>query len=168
MTKVGAASAVPLWEPKVGDTAEPYDNLRDIAAAARERGKGAMSEETGKRLKAQKKRITAYLSSKNINARAAARREAVTKRSKRFADVSNKGKGKGDMIKSVFKTAQLNHNIGWARRADGSLADTPDALGEVVKDKFEHWFKSVISVEGRWGGAGCMGKDAGHGHQWNG
>ena len=110
-----------------------------------------MAEETGKRLKAQKKLITAYLSAKNINARAAARREAVTKRSKRFADVSNQGKGKGDMIKSVFKTAQLNHNIGWARRADGSLADTPDALGEVVKDKFEQWFKSVISVEGRWG-----------------
>ena len=88
----------------------------------------------------------------------------MTKRSKRFADVSNQGKGKGNMIKSVFKTAQLNHNIGWARRADGSLADTPDALGEVVKDKFEQWFKSVISVEGRWGGAGCMGKDVGHGH----
>ena len=55
------------------------------------------------------------------------------------------------MIKSVFKIAQLNHNIGWARRADGTLADTPDALGEVVKDKFEQWFKSVISVEGRRG-----------------
>ena len=52
-----------------------------------------MSEETGRRLKAQKKMITAYLSAKNINARAAARREAVTKRSKRFADVSNQGKG---------------------------------------------------------------------------
>ena len=68
--------------------------------------------------------ITAYLSAKNINARAAARREAVTKRSKTFADLNNQGNGKGDMIKSVFKTAQLNHNIGWARRVDGSLADS--------------------------------------------
>ena len=92
-----------------------------------------------------------YLSHKNVNARAAARREAVTARSKRFADTSNQGKGKGDMIKSVFKTGQLSQNIGWARRPDLTLADTPDALGEVVKDKFEQWFKSVISVEGRWG-----------------
>ena len=125
MKKVGAASTVPLWEQKEGDRAEEYDNLRDIAAAAREWTTGLpMTEETGKRLKAQKQKITAYLSTKNINARAAARREAVTTRSKRFADVSNQGKGKGDMIKSVFKTAHLNHNIGWARRADGSLADT--------------------------------------------
>ena len=72
-------------------------------------------------------------------------------RSKRFADTSNHGKGKGAIMKSMFKTAQLNHSIGWARRADGTLADTPDALGEVVKDKFEQWSKSVISVEGRWG-----------------
>ena len=156
MKKVGAASTVPLWEQTEGESVDEYDNLRDIADAAREEATELpMAEETGKRLKAKNQKITAYLSNKNINARAAARREAVTTRSKRVADASNQAKGKGDnvMIKSVFKTAQLNRNIGWARRADGTLADTPDALGEdlVAKDKFEQWFKSVMRVEGRWG-----------------
>ena len=55
MKNVGASSVVPLWEPTVGDRVETYDNLRDISEAARERAPGvAMSEETGRRLKAQK------------------------------------------------------------------------------------------------------------------
>ena len=152
MMRVGAASPVPLWEQKEGEREARYDNLRDIADAAKEGATGVpMSEETQKRLKAQKQKIATYLPNKNIDARTTARREAVTARSKRFADTSNQGnsKGKGGMVKSVFKTAQLSQNIGWARRADGSLADTPDALGEVVKDKFEQWFQSVIGVEGR-------------------
>ena len=31
---------VPLWEPKAGDRVETYDNLRDIAEAAREGATG--------------------------------------------------------------------------------------------------------------------------------
>ena len=90
MRKVGAASSVPLWEQKEGNSEAEYDNLRDIAEAAREGATGVpMSEETKKRLKAQTQTITTYLSNKNVNARAATRRDAVTTRSKRFADTSN-------------------------------------------------------------------------------
>ena len=62
MKKVGAASSVPLWEQKEGDSAAEYDNLRGIAEAAREGATGLpIAEEIGKRLKAQKQKITTYL-----------------------------------------------------------------------------------------------------------
>ena len=40
MKKVGAASAVPLWEQKEGESAAGYGNLRDIAEAASEGATG--------------------------------------------------------------------------------------------------------------------------------
>ena len=65
LKKVGATSVVPLWETKAEERAEAYDNLQDIAEAAREGETGVtMAEETGRRLKAQKQMITAYLSAK--------------------------------------------------------------------------------------------------------
>ena len=51
----------------------------------------------------------------------------------------------------MFKEHRESHELAWARRADGSLADSPEALGELVAEKFQSWFASTTPVEKRWG-----------------
>jgi hypothetical protein len=93
--------------------------------------------------------VNKYLTKTAIKERRDARKIAYDKRNEWFDDVT--GKGKGKFLKSVFKTARKNHALAWARRKDGTLAATPQELGECVKDKFESWFASVVPVEERWG-----------------
>ena len=57
----------------------------------------------------------------------------------------------GKAIRSIFNTHQTRTSLDWARRKDGSVADTPESLGECIAEKYEKWFKSVVSVTERFG-----------------
>ena len=121
------------------------DDLQDMAETLRT----TPTKKALARLSAQEAIITAYLSRKNAYEAAKQKTEAAKRRNAHF-DTPD-GKGLGSFLSSVFKTARTNHNLAWARREDGTLADTPEAIGTLVKDKFEKWFATVVPVEERWG-----------------
>ena len=100
-------------------------------------------------LEAQHSAVRAYLKPKMVAARRAAIQAALKGRNELFEE--EQGRGKGAWLRSVFKEHRESHELAWARRADGSLADTPESLGELVAKKFQNWFASTTPVEVRWG-----------------
>ena len=97
----------------------------------------------------QYEKVREYLKPKEVAARNEAIKAGIKARNDMFSEPQ--GKGKGRWLKSVFKEHRDNHQLAWARRTDGSLADTPEELGELVANKFRSWFASVTPVEQRWG-----------------
>ena len=121
------------------------DDLKDMSTTLRT----TPTKDALARLSAQDTIITKFLSRKNAYESAKQKTEAVKRRNAKFD--TPLGKGLGSFLSSVFKTARTNHNLAWARREDGTLADTPEAIGALVKEKFEKWFATVVPVEERWG-----------------
>ena len=83
----------------------------------------------------------------------AARKAAIAAKSKarRGLFEAPGGTGKGSWLQRVFKTTPKSHSLAWVRKPDGTLADTPEELAEVVTAKYTAWFSSVTTVEERWG-----------------
>jgi len=126
------------------------DNLQGVAADLHT----VPTEDTIARLVAQRDKADRFLKTSNANETSKQKRQAVKARHEQFN--TPKGKGLKKFLNSVFKTPRKNHNLAWARRPDGTLADTPEELGQLVKQKFEAWFASVTPVEERWGSWGRM------------
>ena len=121
------------------------DDFKELATSIR----STPTEDTLARLRKQETTLNKFLSRKNAYEAAKQKTEAAKKRNAKF-DLPE-GKGLGSFLTSVFKTARTNHNLAWARREDGTLADTPEAIGQLVKEKFEKWFATVVPAEERWG-----------------
>ena len=60
------------------------------------------------------------------------------------------------VIRSIFHAFQKRESLEWARRPDGSLAETESELGNLASDKFKDWFASVVPVESRWAPGGTQ------------
>lgn len=108
--------------------------------------------ETKKALENQKRQLDHFLKPRQRKARAEKMRKARKRRDDNYKKEQNKGMG--NFLNSVFKTMNTQHNLAWARREDGTLADTPEEVGELVRKKFEAWFSSIIPMEERWGDKG--------------
>ena len=61
------------------------------------------------------------------------------------------GKGKGKVLRSIFRASREYEELTWARREDGTLATAHEDVERTVRSFFEKWFKSRVSVEDRWG-----------------
>ena len=85
------------------------------------------TENTIARLVAQRDKADKFLKASNANESGKHKRQAVKARYEHFN--TPKGKGLKKFLNSVFKTPRKNHNLAWARRPDGTLADTPEEQG---------------------------------------
>ena len=61
------------------------------------------------------------------------------------------GKGKGKVLRSIFRASREYEELTWARREDRTLATAHEDVERTVRSFFEKWFKSRVSVEERWG-----------------
>ena len=77
---------------------------------------------------------------------------AVKARNDNFGQAD--GKGKGKVLKSIFRAAREYDELTWARREDGTLASAQEEVEHTVRTFFEKWFQSRVSVEERWGTRG--------------
>ena len=101
------------------------------------------------RLKQQKEEIIKHRTAertKELRERVA---EAVKKRNENFEEKS--GKGKGRVLASIFRKRREQHSLHWVRNNKGTLDSTPEGVSKTVKEFFEAWFKSRVSVKDRWG-----------------
>ena len=102
-----------------------------------------------RRAKSQLDVLKQYLSQKEVRARAEAISEAAKKRKGWFEDPT--GKGRGSLIKQIFKTSRVSNDLTWARKQDGTLASSPEDVAQLVRSYFEEWMASRVSVQTRWG-----------------
>jgi hypothetical protein len=91
------------------------------------------------------KAIASVINSRTQSVISKQAREAIKKREE---DLRN---DPGRAIKSIYGTWREQHDLNWARKEDGTLAETAEDLGECVASKYNDWFASVVPVRERWG-----------------
>ena len=79
----------------------------------------------------------------------------IVQKTKDRETAMNKGDVK-TVIRSIFYSFQKRESLEWARRPDGTLAETESELGELTSAKFKKWFESVVPVESRWAPGGTQ------------
>ena len=79
---------------------------------------------------------------------------AVKTRNENFEEKS--GKGKGKLLANLFRKRKEFNELRWVRRKDGTVASSLADVGSTVREFFEQWFKSRVSVEERWGSMQAM------------
>ena len=140
------------WEKEdtpLGMPIDKFQNLWQEWDSGDLRDCNTRRDEIKERLKKQREAITKHRTAqrtKELRERVA---EAVKRRNENFEEKT--GKGKGRVLASIFRKRREQHSLHWVRNSEGNLDSTPEGVAKTVKEFFEAWFKSRVSVKDRWG-----------------